>query len=147
MKYLQNNGFFYGTCGMETNLFDSASGEPLYVGDIVLVFIANDPDYGFFIEPEFVVWDEENDHPFIMGLGRNSKIRRQLITDGDIIAEESFLLDSSRREESLKREDYDTVYDSVICTDADSEWYIKKIKSWKKVVMNECWSGVSLKEK
>lgn len=147
MKYLQNNGFFYGTCGKETNLFDSTSDEPLYVGDIVLVFTANDPNSGFFTEPTFVVWDEEYDHPFIMGLGRNSKIRRLLINDGDIIAEESFFLDSSRREESLKREGYDTVYDSLISSNPDNEWYIKKIKSWEKVVIDECWSGVSLKEK
>lgn len=145
MKYLKSGNVCLGACGRETGLFDSGKGEPLFVGDIVFVWKECFEDKGWYAVPEYVAWNNEKNHPYIMGLA-SGKIKRELIHDGDIVCEESIDIASTRRNDSLyEREDYDFVYDKIYYDETDI-WFIRKLKGWQQVAIGEIWNGVVMTE-
>ena len=117
-----------GTCGEQTELFDSF-GNSLSVGDLVAVYQKDFVKEISVCDPEYVVCPIGGGYegtPFIMGL-KSCERNTHYYYDGEEVTWED------------KHDYVEDTYDSV--ENPSFKWLVKKIKDWQKTVDGEVWGS------
>lgn len=125
---IDTNGKFYGICGpwqsgLEPMDLRDSFGAPLYVGDIVGVWCAEERNWNgpFVSDPTYVVAEEGR--IYIMGLA-NAVRQTEYYKDGEIAT----------------KDDYDDTVDFYVYPDTqDVHWLVRKIKDHKDTADGERW--------